>query len=92
MKRRYIRLAYKRKPENEKSMYVEFVGIIKNWKEKEYVWMTASCSGFSPFFIDISRKEWRKIKDKPDLIMKKYTDVIDELFRKAKEGKTEIKN
>ena len=85
-------LAYKRKQTGEKTVYVEFVSVIKSWKEKEYVWMTTSVSGFSPFFLELTRKEWRKIKNNPDLIMKKYTETIDKLFKDAKEGTTEIKN
>lgn len=88
MKNRYVLLAYKRKPEDEKRVYVEFIGVVKGWKEKEYIWLTTSTSGFSPFFLEITKKEWRKIKNNPDLIMKKYTETIDTLFNKAKNGET----
>lgn len=82
-----VTLAYKSKPNLDgKTTYIEFVGITKNWKEREFFYAACKLTDYNPMLITIDKKRWRKVrKDKADL-MKVYTDTMQELYDKAKNG------
>ena len=87
MKIKEVVLAYKSKPnDDKKTTYIEFVGLAPKWQDREVFMATCEITHYSPFFIHVSKKEWRKIKNNTQAILKKYTDAMDELFKKAKEG------
>ena len=84
-----IVLAYKSKPNDDnKTTYVEFIGIADKWIEREIFMATCEITHFTPFFIHINKKEWNKIKNDNKAILKKYTDDIDELYKKVVDGKS----
>ena len=77
-------LAYKSKPNNDgKTEYVEYVAIIKNWKEKMFFEATCKITEYNPFFITINKKEYKKIK-KENGWMKLYSNKIKEIFNDIK--------
>lgn len=87
MKTKEVVLAYKSKPnEDNKTTYIEFVGIANNWKDREFFEATCHITKFTPFFIHISKKEWKTIKNNNQAIIKKYTDAMDEIYSKVKNG------
>ena len=82
-----IVLAYKSKPNPDgKTTYIEFVGIANNWKDREIFTATCEITHFTSFFIHISKKEWRQIKNDKSAILKKYTDAMEEIYTKVKNG------
>lgn len=86
MKNKTIVLAYKSRPNpDNKTTYVEFVGIADKWQDREVFMATCEITHFTPFFIHIDKKEWKKIKNDSQAILKKYTDAIDELYKKEVE-------
>lgn len=87
MKTKEVILAYKSKPkEDGKSTYIEFVGLAPKWQDREIFMATCKLTDFTPFFIHITKMEWRKIKNDTQAILKKYTDTMDELFKQVKDG------
>lgn len=88
MKTKEIVLAYKSRPnEDGKSTYVEFVGIADKWVNREIFTATCEITHYSPFFVHISKKEWRRIRGDKEAILKKYTKAMDELFDRLTKGK-----
>lgn len=88
MKKKTITLAYKSRPNDDgKTTYIEFVGLAPKWQDREIFMATCELTHFTPFFIHIDKKEWRKIKNDMQAILKKYTDAMDEIYSKVKEGK-----
>lgn len=51
-------LAYKIKPNlDNKTSYVEFVGVTDNWKDREFFMVTCEITHFTPFFLHLPIKE-----------------------------------
>ena len=87
MKTKKVVLAYKSKLNSDgKTTHIEFVGLAPKWQDREMFIATCELTHFTPFFIHIDKKEWRKIKDDSQAIFKKYTDTMEELYNKAKNG------
>ena len=87
MKTKEIVLAYKSKPNPDgKTTYIEFVGLAPKWVDREIFMATCRYTDYTPFFVHISKKEWRKIKNDTQAILKKYTDAMDELYNKFRNG------
>ena len=87
MKTKKVVLAYKGKLNSDgKTTHIEFVGLAPKWQDREMFIATCELTHFTPFFIHIDKKEWRKIKDDSQAIFKKYTDTMEELYNKAKNG------
>ena len=85
MRKKLITLGYKSKPNDDgKTTYIEYVGIMKDWRDKEFLFMSAYKTGFTPFFITMTKKEWREIKNDNQAILKKYTDTMEKLFNDMK--------
>ena len=84
-----IVLAYKSRPnDDKKTTYIEYVGIADKWIDREMFMATCELTHFTPFFIHVSKKEWHKIKNDNQAILKKYTDALDELYKKVVDNKT----
>lgn len=80
-----VTLVYKSRPNDDgKTTHIEFVGLASKWLDCEIFMATCEITHFTPFFIHIEKKEWRKIKNDTQAILKKYTDTMDDLFNKAK--------
>ena len=87
MKSKEVVIAYKSKPNPDgKTTHIEFVGLAPKWQDREIFLATCKLTDFTPFFIHIEKKEWRKIKNDMQAIFKKYTDVMDEIYNKVKDG------
>lgn len=83
-----ITLAYKSRPnDDDKTTYIEFIGLAPKWQDREIFMATCEITHYTPFFIHLDKKEWRKIKKDKQAILKKYTDTMDELYSKLKDGK-----
>ena len=82
-----ITLAYKSKPNSDgKTTYIEFVGLAPKWQDREIFLATCEITHFTPFFIHIDKKEWRKINHDKQAILKRYTDAMEDLYNKTKNG------
>ena len=87
MKTKEVVLAYKSKPNKDnKTTYIEFVGLAPKWQDREVFIATCKLTDYTPFFIHVSKKEWRRLKNDKPAILKKYTDAMDDLFNKVKNG------
>lgn len=87
MKTQKVVLAYKSKPNPDgKTTYIEFVGLATKWQDREIFMATCKLTDFTPFFIHVTKKEWRRLKNDKPAILKKYTDAMDNLFNKVKNG------
>lgn len=86
-KSKEVILAYKSKLNDDgKSTYIEFVGLAPKWQDREVFLATCKFTDFDALFIHITKKEWRKIKNDTNAILKKYTDTVEELYKKVKSG------
>lgn len=87
MKTKEVVLAYKSKPNPDgKTTYIEFVGLAPKWQDREVFIATCKLTDYAPFFIHLTKKEWRRLKNDKPAILKKYTDTMDDLFNKVKNG------
>lgn len=87
MKTKKVVLAYKSRPNDDgKTTYIEFVGLAPKWQDREIFIATCRYTDYTPFFIHVTKKEWRRLKNDKPAILKKYTDAMDDLFKKVKDG------
>lgn len=85
MRNKTVTLAYKSKPNPDgKTTYIEFVGIAPKWQDREIFLATCELTHYSPFFIHIEKREWRRIKNDTQAILQRYTNAMDDLFNKSK--------
>lgn len=66
---------------------VEYWTTVKNWKESLYFETMTKMAGYAPFFIGVSKKEYRELKKSPDRFIKKYNDVMREQMEQVKNEK-----
>lgn len=80
-------LAYKVKPNDDgKTDYVEFVTVVKNWKDKMFFEMVCKQTDYFCFFIKVSFIEYLKAKINNKRFMTIYENKIKELFRDVKDN------
>ena len=80
-------LAYKIRPNDDKKTdYVEFVTVIRNWKDKMFFEMVCKMTDYFCFFIDVPNKEYRKAKKDNKHFMAIYEKKINELYKDIKEN------